>query len=65
MKVRELIAELQKLDPTGELNVFTVRGDCDELYECGVNELWVADGDSPYSYSYDKTDRCPVRAIEV
>jgi len=67
MKVKELIAELQKLDPTGELTVVTIRGDCDDLCDAGVNEIWIADPEmNSFSYSHDgPTKHCPHRAIEV
>lgn len=65
MKTRELIAELLKLDPTGELQVFSITGDCDEIHEASVSEIWVESGVEVMAHSPRKTKACPIRAIWV
>jgi hypothetical protein len=64
MKVRELIAELQKLDP--EAMVVSIMGDCDEVCEAGSPVTGFVDQpDDPLTFSEVRTAHCTVPAVWV
>lgn len=65
MKLKEFIAELLKLDPTGEMTVHTITGDCDELSEVGYSYIYVTGDEDSFSYSHEPTKHCNVKAIQV
>ncbi len=63
-KVRDLIADLQKLDP--ELPCINIVGDCDEVYEANGPVLgYIDDEENPMSWSLTQTRSAKVKAVQV
>lgn len=62
MKVREMIAELQKLDPEAEC--FYTAGDCDDVYQHGGPcPGFASEAETFATFSTEKTAKCTIPAV--
>lgn len=62
MKVREMIAELQQLEPEAEC--FYTAGDCDDVYQHrGPCPGFASEAENGATFSQEKTDTCTIPAV--